>query len=825
MRIIDFEVNGYKRLANVGDIRHFRLKPTERVQMLLGRNGSGKSSLMAELTPLPAVAANYTKDGSKTIEIVHRGQTYLLKNDFSAGHVHSFIRESDNEELNPGGTLTVQRELVQQVFGIRQEIHDLVTGVEKFSAMSPSRRREWFTELCDTSYDYALKVFGKTKDTVRDINGALKLAKKRLVAETAMIVKDEDLSKINADINQLVAEIDLLYRSRIEKSDSMANLESYQQQLERESLVLTSRLFALNVIRFMHPDTIQENMESTKMEIVEINTKIALLVKEHALLKETHDACIKTGAQGLESLKEQLETLRKQRDATLKERRLELEFADPKSTLSALENMWPNLQLTFSEIPINSDRMFSQANLAACDALKLQLSDKLSKIDENIEKLRHQKLHLDQIQKGEQTECPKCNHKWFPGYSPSVYSKILELIEELVKKREETVTALTKNEANRNANWDYKELMREYQTMARMSTQYLQPFWDLINVEELIYKAPRSIEVKMEQLKHDLGKDIYARQIDIEIEKTKDLIQVASKAADVDIAKVATRLDIVEEALGMLSSGLKQTNSRQQASHQALNKVNELLALEAKITNYQSKLEQGVTNIVLALRNELITDALRKSQIELAQKQKTLNDIQKQQAVVDDIAAQVKSLQRDEDVHKLILNELSPTDGLIAEGLLGFIKTFIRKMNIIIRKIWSYKLEVQDCSTGDSDDTELDYKFAMIVNTERIPDIKLGSTGIREVVDLAFKIVATHYLDLSEAPLFLDEFGSSFDAEHRIAATSAIKSILEQMPFSQLFMISHYEDHYGAFTNAQFAVLAKGNIVIPAKYNQHVEIA
>jgi len=293
------------------------------------------------------------------------------------------------------------------------------------------------------------------------------------------------------------------------------------------------------------------------------------------------------------------------------------------------------------------------------------------------------------------------------------------------------------------------------------------------------------------------------------------------------VEKVATRLDAVEETLGMLSSGLRLSNARLNSNNIALNQVMEFLSLEEKIRHYQTQLEQGVTNIVKALRNEIINDALRTLQIELAQKQKTLNDIQKQQAIVNDIAEQVKSLERQEIVHKLLVSALSPTDGLIAEGLLGFIRTFIRKMNVIIRKIWSYRLEVQDCAIDGDDGAELDYKFPVLVGTEAsvINDIKLGSTGIKEVINLAFKIVATHYLDLSEGALFLDEFASSFDPTHRVAATTAIKTIMEQMPFSQVFMISHYQDHFGAFTNAQVCVLSKDNITVPGVHNEHVEMS
>jgi ABC-type hemin transport system ATPase subunit len=105
-----------------------------------------------------------------------------------------------------------------------------------------------------------------------------------------------------------------------------------------------------------------------------------------------------------------------------------------------------------------------------------------------------------------------------------------------------------------------------------------------------------------------------------------------------------------------------------------------------------------------------------------------------------------------------------------------------------------------------------------------VDDVKNGSSGMQEVVDLAFKVVAMKYLGLGEAPLLLDEFGASFDLEHRTAASNCIKNLMDTQSFSQLYMISHYESGYGSFTNAQTCVLDAKNITVPAKYNEHVTI-
>jgi ABC-type hemin transport system ATPase subunit len=119
---------------------------------------------------------------------------------------------------------------------------------------------------------------------------------------------------------------------------------------------------------------------------------------------------------------------------------------------------------------------------------------------------------------------------------------------------------------------------------------------------------------------------------------------------------------------------------------------------------------------------------------------------------------------------------------------------------------------------------ELDYKFPLLVGTRDniVADVSRGSSGMQEIVDLAFKVVALNRLRLDHGPLTLDEFGKTLDLEHRHAAVMAIKTLMDTKPFTQLFMISHYESHYGAFTNAEVCVLDARNIAVPKVYNTHV---
>ena len=63
-------------------------------------------------------------------------------------------------------------------------------------------------------------------------------------------------------------------------------------------------------------------------------------------------------------------------------------------------------------------------------------------------------------------------------------------------------------------------------------------------------------------------------------------------------------------------------------------------------------------------------------------------------------------------------------------------------------------------------------------------------------------------LKLDHYPLFLDEFGASFDQQHRVSAINIIKTIIEEKIHSQLFLVSHYESSYGALTSTDVSLLS-----------------
>lgn len=228
MYIKKLTVKGYKRIL-LSDIRSLTINIESPYQVILGTNGSGKSSLLRELSPLPGNPKDYLKGGMKEITIEHEGNQYVLRSEYQGSkHHHYFLK--NEEEKNDGHTITVQKELVKHEFGITDEMHDLLTGKLRFTHMSPSKRREIITAMSDTDLTYAMGVFKKLSGIARDNQGTVKHLRQRVARETENLRAIENQDGVERQVQRLQEELTAFMEHR--RNDLPPPTE-VQRRLER----------------------------------------------------------------------------------------------------------------------------------------------------------------------------------------------------------------------------------------------------------------------------------------------------------------------------------------------------------------------------------------------------------------------------------------------------------------------------------------------------------------------------------------------------------------------------------------------------------------
>lgn len=829
MLIKCLELFKYKRFA-LNNVQYFKITPTQLYQLILGTNGSGKSSLLKELSPLPADKNDFSIGGYKKIYINHKNNSYELFSLFTDTHNirYSFIK--NDEELNPGGTVTVQRELVKQEFNITPAIHELFIGIERFHAMSPATRREWFTLLSDVNYDYAIDVFNRLKERSRDLTGALKLAKKRIVTETSKIVSSTEEAKLRDTIEQLHSELNILIAQNSVAIKTESEYESDWHHLEAELRRLTHRLFSIKLLK---PDNIAysiSSLDDIDFAIMDIKNKISAneallnkLFEENNKLVETESILVKSGQEGTKDLIVKLKQLTDKRNGLLEQRKLKLSVTEPDQTSLAIDTVYDVLSSVLLELPSNENRWYSNNQLSLFDEQLIKTKNALIQETNLLTVLVTKKTTLETHKANGTQSCPKCKHTWIIGYDDERY----ELLKKEIGKKEELLSILSneieKIEKDMAAIRTYGSLYRNF-TQCVNTWPVLQPLWDYLITNNYVINSPKKALSEIDIFRYDLVLEIQALDCLREIKDINSLIKSTEEIGDANITDIKKQIEVGNIQIHDLTTQLNLLHTQLNNLTFYKKQIIESKEIESRLSKLIEDSSTLKTITVEAIRKDVISFCIRQHQSALATKQESLSAIVIQKEIVANLELQIDTLTTEEEAAKLLVKQLSPTDGLIAEGLLGFIRNFIHQMNSIIRKTWTYPLQIIDCGVSESGLADLDYRFPLMVGnkTNVVSDVKLGSSGMQEIIDIAFRVTAAKFLGLSDYVLYMDEPFSRFDKNHRVHANSMIKNIMETQSFTQLFMINHYSEEYGSFTNAESCVLDSNNIVVPKVYNKHV---
>lgn len=840
-------ITGCRRLL-LNHVRQITITPTTAIQLILGRNGSGKSSMLRELTPLPSESVAYIKGGSKTIVYMCDGLKITCTSRMEDKMSHSF--DIDGEEKNPGGTEKVQRELVEKYFKITGVIHELQFGEERFSRMSPSKRREWFTRMCDTDYSFAISAFEQLKDQANTLKRAGDLNKKNLVTERAKIMSEAEEKKLELDVGELLAELAILTAERMplgtsskhhldERSRALKSLDDIAMRLLRTRVVVPLEYTDGPIVRddwgqpkrvsFKSIAEIDSEIDRLKHVVTGHQTTAINLNEQFDQYQKQMDILSKTGPEGVEGLTKQIDELHYKIAVLNRSRRFGLVFEDAKAAMATYESIEVDFIAAVRELPENADRRYGRSKMAELQSKLMGIVDTRNAQATQLQRLEAKREHADHHRGKDKHTCPSCHHSWIVGINEDEYQA---LVNEIVDTRREF-------NASEKA---FAEVSESVKTMEAYFTQYrevmnftksvyLKPFWDHLQINQLLLEAPAEAATMMGSLRSDIEAALAIEDHLAQIENIKQLRLRAAEAGDASMAEVQKRLDEVSDRLGVVTGALSKVQSAVSNYSDYRRQLSACIEMGAEVERYQAMADSCNLEHIEALRREAVLRCIDYVEGSLALKQESLRAVKMQRGIVEALEKQVKHLERQEVAAKTMVKALSPTHGLIAEGLLGFIRNYVGRMNSFINRIWTYPLQIvptgYDNEEGEQS-SELDYKFKVIVERDNnvIPDVSKGSDGMTEIIDLAFKITGLESLGIADAPLILDEIGRPLDEEHRFNLIAEIKTMMESGNYPQLFMISHYVANYSSFTNSEICVLDDRNIVIPAgrQINQHVTI-
>lgn len=822
MRITRLVLEGYKRLGLSG-IKRLEWSPDAPYQIILGTNGSGKSSLMAELSPNPAQVSDYHKGGSKLVELEHNHQKYVLTSTFAAGGRHSFVLEG--RELNEGGTQAIQKELVKEHFDYDQETHDILTMSLRFTRMTTAERRKLITRLSRADYTFAIRLHDRLASAARDMKGHLKHVRIRLHDETLALGQMTDAEGIEERVRQLQADLSaLLYARSPAEQPTYAALRDMEGQVNALEHAGTALLRAADQIDLQGQHRTSQELEhylnGLENEVTihdSILERLKVEFSEVESLLHSMDASHLTDLTDLNGTIIRLQTAHHEALDAIREFPHLRELEDPHHVLMCTENILARAIQVFSELPDNSDRRFSRENLDKAQAIS---RESVNAIDhgEGAVRLLKQRLHVIEHTPGQ--ECPQCKFTWVPGLDKSEVAEIERKINAFNEAAVLHKQRIDESDKYLEAMEDYTSHYRQWRLLEH-EYMSLEPLWRYIRDRNYQIEQPSQHLDVFHAWLAEVTQASHAKRIE---EELKQVEKIAKSAQGGEGAHFRQRLQKLEAEISQRTVLLR--DLRQVIVEKHRQRVL-FVALEQSASEWEQAitgLESAYDRALAALATETVDAEVTRTQGQLGALQHTLNAKQVLEGVIADLKQSLEKAEIDHDALSLLAAELSPKEGLIAEQLHGFIKCLTAQLNSVIASVWTYDLEVLPC---DMDGGDLTYRFPMYTGStdQTVKDVSEGSTSIMDIVDFAVQQTVMLYLGFTDYPLFVDELGASFDEQHRANVNRFLAQLMESQRYSQVFMISHYVAGWGSFNNAEYLVLDSRNIAVPDNHNTHAVLA
>ena len=811
MKIINLVMTGYKRVF-LNNIMSIDYSPQSKTQIILGQNGSGKSSVLEQLTPVaPNLKKDFNEGGYKKLVIEHNDKLFELSNDHDSNK-HSFIL--DGEELNPGGTVTIQNTLVEYHFGITPQSQQILLGKTQFTMMSPSERKKWMTEISTIDYSYPITVYNKLKQRHRDIIGGIKLLQSNIIRVKKNSLSEELLESLNTDKRNLLGLVDHLL-TLISNTTTKDDIDIQITDIDKLNKKLSS-------ITDEYSDISLEELNKRKSDIMLKRDIMDIQIKD--LYKKLAEIPSNENVGDKQDLVDKRALV----DASINKILSNNAFRDVKDiafVYNYLTSTYSNIIDLLSTLTEFIGLDISKEHIQEIINLKAKHEDVINMATRKLHKFEERLDHLDHhLKEGKSLECPKCSHIWIPAYG--AYEKASCEIA-IVKEREQIAkTQLLLDKVN--------EELASIEKVRHIVTEFIK----LLSHNEDTKLLLRYIRDN-KSFSADAHGNLFSQYefINSEIGNLYQVVKLREELADID-----TKLVIIENN-EKLKSAIKEENREKINTaiehcrkilvehNEAINNLDIGIRNKTNIVNGLTDLKSKIRNVyqtrrklLVAKQDELIKGAIGELRLMILDVENQLSQHVEFETMLKSYQTELDALNVKEKLLKLVVKELSPSEGLIAKSISSFLNCFIQDMNNIISQVWGYDMEILGCDLGEDD---LDYKFKVLVNnTEVIEDISKTSSSMQEMINLVFKIMFSKYKGFINYPLILDEFGRTFDANHRITAYEALERTISE-DFSQIYMVSHFESMYGRFGNADVSVLGTTGVDLNTvtSYNEVMKLS
>lgn len=812
----------YRRFP-LRDLELFEYEFIKKLLLILGPNGSGKSSLLSELTPLPSTKDNFFKGGYKEIHIEKDNNQYYLISDFTDSPKYSFL--FNNEELNKSNNITIQKELVFQHFKITPEIHDILIGHQTFSSMSMIHRKKLFNNITHLNIDSILSNYENLKEQLKTQELLLKTQHNLHQSEVSKLIDKDKLESLKINEQLIKDNMDVLIEIR-------ENLVKHKEDTDLEPIftnfkLISNRLklFYDKYYTFLTSYPINDYYNLFTKYTTKINNINFMLQSQYTNL-EKYQSDIKAieirKENNITELNSRLKTLTDTKNNIISNLNI---FKDTiintndlsKSKTNLINSELYKVEMALSsllyEIPINSftnpdsdipTNKYTKSKYEDLLNIKNNLLKELDLILLNESNVNKEIKHIEEYHSEQHTKCPKCNYSWKPNYNEQLLkslkdkltiineSKVIQQnkIEEINKQIEDIVS--------------YFSLYKQYTNVKISTYDNLKPLWELIDNNGYIFNDPPKILSLLKLANLDINSISDIENINEQIVNVSSNINIINSTNTIDFEELYFSISEINFDIDYL---LKEKSDIEVYLNnlEISKKVNITFSKLIDEFNLNKNL-LFTTNLSLAIKNIVneIDQELSMLKISMIEIKTQISNYDNLSYIIDKYSKDIEETKDNIVVLNSILIELSPKNGLIAKTISNYLNSIIKYINSVISSIWEYKMVIK---VIDIENDNLDYKFKVEVEDKNItPDISKASSGMKEIIDLSFRLVIYKLLNLENYPLYLDELAARLDDAHSLKMLELVHRLVNDDKYSQIFLITHKE-RYGNLRDMETLIL------------------
>lgn len=825
MFLTGLKLKGYTRIAQNG-IETIDISFTKLMQIILGTNGSGKSSLLEQLSLLPpATSAEFAKGGYKEARAIANGSEWLAISDYGERNGHYL--EKDGEVLNNWGTAQVQKLLLEEHLGLTQEIFDVQSNAKKFITMSPIERRDWVMKLSNMNIDPLMHKFMLAKNKQKDAKSYLKRTTDRLKIESRNLVSEQTLAELNKNLQELKDEfnfysqfseelqvgagkdLEVMSHELIDMMEWVMGIyPEIPQAIIKQGVNNPDQLRHLYTKKKTRVDVLREQYDKAMGELKDIN-KIA---EAKAKLEEVGVEESVTKIKQLEA-----EMVAYNNEIAHYNYRLD---GNPHTAKNDFLRILPDLKKHIFELPSNDNYRYNSNALEQAKAREYGFNSRIANIKKEVYQKEHDLKHIDQA---EDLNCPQCSHTFKKGVRPGDRENLQRALDNLnqqladVEKQHKECLEFVNDCSN------FVEQIRSiYKTMSLTPSN--EALWVEIRKQE-IYKNPGFgaiglLDEHLSYLDLECGyfdtMALYEKEQDI-YKKALENQGIVNEANTKDIAKIDELVFTLHKEIDDLTLELKQIDYCLKSINRAeehIAKIGQLFETFNK--EYFIELDNDRANFIKDCKFNIMK--------EINSVEQELEQARVKSMIYKDIENEYSKAKEEYEDYTVIVDNLSPNTGLIADIMNDSINVFVENLNNVINAVWTTDLVVKPCVNKKQD---LDWKFPVEVDGGLVrPDISKTSTSQKDIINLAFQLIVAQRYGESNMPLYLDELGSSMDEQHRINMMQVLSELVDSKQCSQLFLVSHFAALHEQFGNSEIMVVNTKNIInMPRTFNKHVTIS